>query len=325
MRFILEKLLTSNLNSKNKELILIYDGFEQIITNPFTHQLFYILKKNFKIKLIQLNKIIKKEPKFKNKQFVLVISRLRNWKFLPGVSKNFFLNNHVFFYDQDPWEAYHDYGTCKGIYELINQKILPEAFLITSEWWSNFIKKNCNVPAEFVKMGILSKYCHHRIPYRKKTYEVGFQGLVHKYRQNFFSKLQENGINLEILSREPFFKFLNSVQKIKIFICSSKHGLQMNGKSHPYHGLWGTALTVAGRGCFVIRDYDLAYEGYNIKELPAISTFKNNQEALQLIRNILDRSDEENDKIIMETVNKLKNRNDWQSLPDYIKNNIKNC
>ena len=133
MRFILEKLLTSNLNSKNKELILIYDGFEQIITNPFTHQLFYILKKNFKIKLIQLNKIIKIEPKFKSKQFVLVISRLRNWKFLLGASKNFFLNNHVFFYDQDPWEAYHDYGTCKGIDELIKQITSPEAFFILSE------------------------------------------------------------------------------------------------------------------------------------------------------------------------------------------------
>ena len=76
---------------------------------------------------------------------------------------------------------------------------------------NTWIKKNSNVPAEFVKMGILSKYCHHRIPYRKKTYEVGFQGLVHTYRQNFFSKLQKNGINLEILPREPFYKFFSKL------------------------------------------------------------------------------------------------------------------
>ncbi len=314
MKSIIEYFYTLNLNQQKQKLILIYDGFEQLKTNPFTHQLFYVLSNNFNIKLMSIDKLSKQTDNLFDFKIVLVISRLRNWSKILNNCSDFLLQKKVFFYDQDPWEAYHDKGTCRGIYEKINIKVSPVCFFVTSSWWAGFISKKSNIPIKFVKMGILPKYCNKGKPFHLRKYNVGFQGLVHKHRLDFYNKIEKKGIKIELLKRESFFKFLSTVQNIKIFIYNDNKSLSINGRKQPLHGLWGKSLTVAGRGCFVIRNYDLAAKGYDIDELPTIKTFKNEREVIPLIQEILNRSDAENNALISKTVNKLKERNDWQSI-----------
>ena len=152
-----------------------------------------------------------------------------------------------------------------------------------------------------------------------RKYNVAFQGLVHPHRLEFYNNIEKNGIKIDLLKREPFFKFLKSVQNIKVFIYSDQKGLILNGKQQPLHGLWGKCLTVAGRGCFVVRNHDLAAEAYDVADLPTIKTFKNESEVIPLIKEIFNRSNEENDELISKTITKLKKRNDWQSIPNSVK------
>ena len=315
---IIHHLKTFNLRRRDHNLILVYDGLDQLNVNPFTHQLFISLKENFNLSLVQTQKLVSHSVKAEVGQTVLVISRLRKWRSLPGKSHEFFRRSKVFFYDQDPWEAYHDNAACRGIYEKIFQTIRPEAFLVTSPWWAEYIRQHSKLPVHFVRMGILPKYCDQGDSFAKRAYKVGFQGTVHPHRMSFYDRLREHGIKVDILPKKPFFSFLKDVQNIGIFIYGDQGAIKMNGTRQPFHGLWGKCLTVAGRGCFVIRNHDLAYDGYAINELPTVQTFKEDAEIPGLIRNIVNRSDAKNDILIAQTISKLKERNDWQSVSSFM-------
>ena len=309
-----------SLRRHDHNLTLVYDGFEQLNNNPFTHQLFASLKENFNLRLIQTNELMTRSVRAEDEQVVLIIARLRNWHSLPGKSSEFFRRSKVCFYDQDPWEGYHDNAACKGVYEDIFAKVNPEAFLVTSPWWAEHIRRQSGLPVHFVRMGILPKYCDQGIPFSKRAHKVGFQGTVHTHRMGFYNRVREQGIDVDILPRKAFFTFLREVQNIGVFIYGDQGALKMNGVPQPVHGLWGKCLTVAGRGCFVIRNHDFAYDGYAIDELPSVQTFKNEDEIPDLIRNIVSRPDTENDHLIGETISKLRERNDWKSVTNVLLN-----
>ena len=308
-----------SLRRRDHNLTLVYDSFEQLSDNPFTHQLFASLKENFNLRLLQTQELLKRSVRVEDGQVVLIMSRLRNWHSLPGRSAEFFHRSKVFFYDQDPWEGYHDNATCRGVYEDIFEKVDPEAFLVTSPWWADYIRRQSGLPVHFVRMGILPKYCDQGISFGERAHKVGFQGTVHSHRMAFYDRVREQGIDVDILPKKPFFTFLREVQNIGVFIYGDQSALEMHGVPHPMHGLWGKCLTVAGRGCFVIRNYDLAHDGYAIDELPTVQTFKSEDEIPGLIRSILNRSDAENDRMIAKTISILKERNDWQSVAAFLR------
>lgn len=309
-----------SLNSRrnNQDLVLVYDGGEQLKDNPFTHQLFAVLKKGFNLRLVRTRELLNQSVSAQEGQIVLIISRLRNWHLLPGKSVDFFHRSSVFFYDQDPWEGYHDDAACSGIYEEMFTRINPEAFLVTSPWWAEYIRNRSGLPVHFVRMGVLPEYCDRGIPFGNRAYKVGFQGTVHAHRMAFYDRVRAQGIDVDILPRKPFFTFLKDVQNIGIYIYGDNGAIKMNGVQQPVHGLWGKCLTVAGRGCFVIRNYDLAYDGYAIGELPTVHAFRCESEIPSLIKNILSRSDRENDSLIAETIAKLRERDDWQSVANFL-------
>ena len=205
------------------------------------------------------------------------------------------------------------------MYEDIFAKVNPEAFLVTSPWWAEYIRQKSCLPVHFVRMGILPKYCSHAIPFGKKIHKIGFQGTVHSHRMAFYDRVRARGFDVNILPRKPFFTFLRDVQNIGVFIYNDQTAIEMKGSKCPLHGLWGKCLTVAGRGCFVIRNHDLAYEGYAIEDLPAVHAFKSEEEIPELIEMIINRPDLENDRLIEQTIAILKDRDDWQTVSNVLR------
>lgn len=316
---LLQRLRSFNLVKKPAELMLVYDNDKQLSQNPFTHQLFFSLKQSFKIILIRQDQLLANQFNFRKDATILVISRLRNWHHLFKLQDMLFAKSNLFFYDQDPWEGYHDNASCKGIYKLTNEKLKPARFFVTSPWWSEYIQKKDNLPVEFVRMGVLPKYCNLGINYADRPYKLAFQGTVHKHRMDFYNRIRNQGFKIDILPRKPFFTFLNEVQKIGIFIYSDDGAINLNGIKQPFHGLWGKCLTVASRGCFVIRNHDLAFDGYGIDELPSVHSFKDEKQIPQIINDIVSRSNEKNNSLLLESISIIRNRNDWQDIPRQIK------
>ena len=311
---IVQQLRAFNLAKRQTKLTLIYDDDKQLSQNPFTHQLFQSLKQSFQLNLIRVEQLLANPSSLGGEEIVLVISRLRNWHRLFAVQSMLADRSNLFLYDQDPWEGYHDSANCKGIYAVTNEKLKPAGFFVTSPWWADYMRKTDNLPVNFVRMGVLPKYCKLGLKYADRPHKIGFQGTVHKHRMEFYNRIRRQGFEIDILPRKPFFSFLNEVQKIGIFIYSDSGALSLNGTKQPIHGLWGKCLTVASRGCFVVRNHDLAYQGYGIDELPSVYTFKDEQEIPDILNSILSRSNEQNHSLLLETIAVIRERDDWQDI-----------
>ena len=245
---------------------------------------------------------------------VLILIKLRDWKTnIPFIAKHF-KKCQIFFYDQDPWEAYHDNCVARNAYKHVFSILNVKKFLITSSWWCNYIKKKENVPTGFVRMGVLPSLCDVGPSFSERQHNLGFQGLIHEHREQFFKRLKKKKIFVKIFPRVHFKKFLQQIHNLKIFIYNENESISINRKKHSIQGLWGKCLTVAARGCLVIRNLDDAAESYNINELPSIFTFKNEKEIPNIVKRIDSLSLNQINKIRKDTVNKLKLRNDWNTI-----------
>lgn len=107
---------------------------------------------------------------------------------------------------------------------------------------------------------------------------------------------------------------MKTVQNIKVFVYNENSAISINGKKKSINGLWGKCLTVAGRGCFVLRNYDESADAYGINELPSVFTFTNEKEIPNIIEKIKSLSSIEMDSLRSQTVKTLIKRNDWLSI-----------
>ena len=73
-------------------------------------------------------------------------------------------------------------------------------------------------------------------------------------------------------------------------------------------------MTVAGRGCFVLRNADLAMDGYGIAELPTVFAFENEDEIPALLETIRALPPAEKQRRMVATVERLRERDDWNSV-----------
>ncbi len=297
-------------------LNLIYQDKLQIENNCFIHQLnktlFSYYKKINLISLNQLKSFSFRKPKKNEKTLILL--KLRDWiNNIPFIAGSF-NETKIYFYDQDPWEAYHDNCVARNAYKYVFSMINVEKFLVTSSWWSKFIQKKDNLPVSFVRMGILPSLCNEGPSISERKYEFGFQGALHKHRNDFFKRLEKKKIFVHYLSRVKFNDFLKTVQNIKVFVYNENSAISINGKKKSINGLWGKCLTVAGRGCFVLRNYDESADAYGINELPSVFTFTNEKEIPNIIEKIKSLSSIEMDSLRSQTVKTLIKRNDWLSI-----------
>lgn len=296
-------------------LHLLYENDGQIRRNAFVFQLYETLDANFQVVPTSRDELLAGQYEQPG-EGVLALSllRQRSWRRVIPFLARYADRCGIYLYDQDPWEAYHDKASSPGTFAGVASMVNVRAYLITSDWWARYIRETDNVPVKFVRMGILPRLCDIGKPFGDRSHEVGFQGTVHGHRREFFDRMKARGVDVACLERRPFLEFLETIQDVGIFLYDDSAAITMGGKPASFHGLWGKCLTVAGRGCYVIRNHDLSYGPYQIDELPTVFTFENEEEVPAIVEKIRAMSEQERNDAIVTTVNRIKERNDWMSV-----------
>lgn len=296
-------------------LILLYQDEQQLIHDCFIKQLHFTLKKYFNLTYIsEVDLLNGRYQQAQAGEKVLSVLRLRRWKTLVPYLSRLAGKSDFYLYDQDPWEAYHDSGSCRGTYETISQCIKVKAFLITSHWWAQYIRQRADVKTIFVRMGAVKHNCEMGPSFEERPYELGFQGTVHKHREDFFSRMSQKGLPVTLLKRVGFEEFLKTVQQIGIYVYDDSAALKIEGQGTSFHGLWGKCLTVAARGCFVVRNYDLSYDAYQISDIPTVFTYKDEAEIKSIVQKIKSFSAIEREERMRKAVKLISEREDWVSV-----------
>lgn len=303
--------------TENRKIPLhfLYEDSSQIHQNCFVAQLTETLTRHFDVRATSRQALLEgsyAEPV--KGELALTVLKQRTWKRLIPFLAKYSEKSGLYFYDQDPWEAYHDEASSPGVYPLVASLVNVRTFLVTSGWWADYIAGTDRLPAKFVRMGILPRLCDRGKPYAARPYEVGFQGTVHGHRKAFFDRMRARGLQVACLEKQPFEKFLGTVQDIGVFLCDDSQSFTFDGISNSFHGLWGTCLTVAARGCFVVRNYDLGMAHYGMGELPTVFAFRTEEEVPDIIEKIRSMSESERNQRISTAVSRIRERHDWMTV-----------
>lgn len=308
-----------NRKCKNKPILhLLYSDLAQLKKNCFISQLYEVLRFNFSLKLVSVSELCSgsyAQPR--RMDLVLSVLRQRSWQRVIPFLGHFVEKSGLILYDQDPWESYHDRASCLGVYKRLNDLIPVKQFLVTSCWWADYIRSVDGLPISFVRMGVLARNCDVGSPYHARPYELGFQGSIHQHRAKFYKFLQENGKEVICLPSVSYKSFLKSVQKIGIFVHDERAEVYINGVSS-LNGIWIKDIEVAARGCFALRNNDLDKDAYDIDELPTIFSYSSRDEAVEVLEQIKCIPDNKKDQMVRETVNRVRERNDWMTVVNTI-------
>jgi hypothetical protein len=300
-------------HNNKKKLFLLHEGTPQIRDNSFITQLYEVLDSTFDVCPISRRRLLIGRKRFKTDDLVLSVLKLRSWQKLIPCLARAVEKSGIHFYDQDPWDAYHDYASAPGAYKEVASSMNVKSFLVTSLWWANYIKDTDNLPVKFVRMGILPRLCDVGLAYEKRPIEVGFQGTLHKHRKDFYDRMDQLGVKTEFVPSVPYGEFLKTIQNIQIYLHDERRHVPMNGLECG-HWIWVKEVEAAARGCFSIRNYDEEANAYGIDELPTILPFKDEAEVPSIIEYIRSLSLAEKNERMRTSVEAVKTRNDWMTV-----------
>jgi hypothetical protein len=188
----------------------------------------------------------------------------------------------VWIYDQDPWEAFIDSGSCRGAYARISRALNVAGFLVTSRWWSNFIESQ-GLPCSFVKMWPLRAYCDAEPPWESRELEVGFKGTLHPHRRAAVEKLGRLGVHVDVLRVGSFDEFMRDLSRMKFFFHDEPPGgWQIDGRPIHRNCVWVKEVEAMARGCLAIRIEDEESAAY-CDGLPAARIVKSLDDVLHVI------------------------------------------
>jgi len=300
---------------QRRHLYLLCHDRDQITRGVFIAQLYETLTHEFRVEAVTVGELtagVRERPG--PSDLVLSVLKQRIWRRLTPFLAHYIADSGIFLYDQDPWEAYHDTASSPGVYRHLAAMIPVRSYLVTSGWWAEYIAERDRLPVKFVRMGILPRLCDFGKPYAARPYEVGFQGTVHGHRKAFFDRMRTRGLQVACLERQPFEKFLETVQDIGVFLYDDSDAINLDGIPTSVHGLWGKCLTVAARGCFVVRNYDLSMAHFGIDELPTVFAFRTEEDVPEIIEKIRSMPEKERNQRIHTAVSRIKDRNDWMTV-----------
>jgi hypothetical protein len=301
------------LNQKPK-LHVLYVDKRQIVLNCFISQLYHVLNECFDLVLVSHSQLTSgKYAKPARGELILSLLKQRMWgNSIPFLAR-FCERSGLIVYDQDPWESYHDSARCLGSYKLLNDLVPVRQFLVTSGWWSEYIKEKDKLPVSFVRMGVLQSNCSLGAPFAEREHPIGFQGTLHDHRSEFFDFLRQNGKDVAYLPPVEYNKFLTSIQSIGVFIHDERADVRLDGILS-YNGIRIKDIEVAARGCFAVRNIDLDKDSYDIDDLPTIFTYSSREEALIVLDRILSIPERRKEDMRRETVARIRKRDDWQTV-----------
>jgi hypothetical protein len=299
---------------KKKSLLMLVDARSYIRDNCYQGQLAEVLKENYHVTMISL-KEIKYLPWANPKSYDKVLSVLKQRTLddnLEYISK-FLKDTPLYIYEQDVWQAYMDDSPWKGAYDRILKKLNVVTFMLTTKWWMEFVTAR-GVPATFVKMGMLQRYCDAGKKWEERAHKIAFQGTLHPHRKKFFDELAKLGVQVEFLKSRPYSDFLETLHDIQIYIHTEDAPWCVDGKVIPRNALWIKDTEAAARGAFAIRDHEDEAYAYGISELPTIFTYRAVSEVPDIILRIENMNPVERNQRMQESARVMRERNDWMTV-----------
>jgi hypothetical protein len=231
-----------------------------------------------------------------------------------------FGDKELIFYDQDPWESYHDDGICRGVYKEVAQHLNVGHFFITSQFWSTYVARVDELPTQYVRMGMLPRLCSYgKAPSRRNTL-IGFQGTLHQNRKEFFDRVGQFGLNVTLMKSASHKSYLKNLRRMKIFLHSENPKLTIEGSRIDLNATWIKDLEVASQGCFAIRSWDVEADKYGIEAIPLIKSFRDESEIPNLVEEVLSMSTVQTRDEVEESVDRIKARDDWDQLAHAVAN-----
>ena len=308
------------LPSKKRSLVVLYTDRRQALHNCFIGPLITFLGRHFTLYPVSVHRLLRGKEKLpKHHGGIFSVLQARTWSQLLPALERYLDGAPVVFYDQDPWEAYHDNAAAPGAYKLVHDALNVKRFLVTSSFWADYIRQEDALPAEFVRMSILPEYCDVGKEFARRQYPVAFQGSLHPHRKAFFERMKGLGVTLQTLPPVPYKQFLTAIQSIGIFLHDESNAIEMNGQKCNLNGIWVKEIEVAARGCFAIRNSDLDMDAYGISELPVIRPFTDEAEVPGIIDDILSLPEEQRNSMRREAVETIRRRNDWMTVVDALR------
>jgi hypothetical protein len=218
----------------------------------------------------------------------------------------------VVVYDQDPWYALNDDSPGKGAYDRIRQILNVQTFAVTTQVWVNLMKQQ-DLPATFVKMGMLPEYCSSHPSWEDRSVTLGFIGTVHPRRQELFDKLDDMGImvNVQAGNNLSYPDYLRALSNLRVYIHSEDGKAVACGQQMNYRdALWIKDIEAVARGCFTIRNSGSGSGGY-YGGLKAALTYNDPSEIPTLLAQIHGMDPIERQKLLDADVELLKQTNVW--------------
>lgn len=297
-----------------KSLLMLVDSRSYIRDNCYQGQLAEVLKENYHVTMISL-KEIKYIPWANPKSYdkVLSVLKLRTLDDHIDVIAKFLKDTPLYIYEQDVWQAYMDDSPWKGAYVRILEKLNVVTFMLTTKWWTEFVTAR-GVPAKFVRMGMLQRYCNGGPAWENRHHGLAFQGTLHPHRKAFYDQLKSYGLQVEFLKSRPYDQFLKALHDMRIYIHTEDAPWCVDGKIIPRNALWIKDTEAAARGAFAIRDHEDEAYAYGINELPTIFTYRNVSEVPDIIAQIEDMDPVDRNRRMQESAQKMYERNDWMTV-----------
>lgn len=302
---------------------VLVDAMSYAKTNCFIHQLLSSISDTgekvefYDWRWLRRSNLVKnyKSNSLRKHDFIIVICRQRviNQEFLRILE--FLGEVPVVIYDQDPWNAYWDNYNTKGIYRNLIDNLNVIKFAVPSLFWAEYIAKKESIRTDFVRMGMLPKYCSTGLSLAERSPGLSFKGTLYDYRVATFNFLESQGIKIKIeIGNLDYRNFLAYLSNISIFFHDESAPLFFDGNPVPRNmGMWHKDIEVASRGCFVIRDFSVESEAYEIDSIPTILLYKDLNEIPNLIARIQSFTHEESKMLQIKAVNQIKDRNDWSA------------
>jgi hypothetical protein len=302
-----------------QRLVVICESDKHLKETPFISQLYPILCQNFDVQTFSRRWLKFVPTRFRSGDLVLSLLRQRSWgSMLPTLARATDRSGIVF-YDQDPWEAYHDRASSPGIYPKLNENLRVRKFLVTSRWWANYMRQRDRLPIAFVRMGILPELCDIGPAYEQRSMDVAFQGGLHSHRKAFFDRMKKLGVDVTIKPSSGYDKFMNCLHDIRIYLHDERRGVLLEDGSPCGQWIWVKETEVAARGCFAIRNYEEESLAYGMDELPTVMPFRQEADVPSIIETIRSMPESERLERMKTSVETIRQRNDWQTVVSALK------
>lgn len=236
-----------------KHVVQLVDSTQYISSNCFQHQLLDGLRRSCTLTTVELATAL--DRGVPDSAEVISCLKLRTLdRQLSGVSRVLGTRS-VVVYDQDPWESFKQSGACRGAYARIVGSLNVRTFAVTTHAWEARLGR-LGLPATFVRMGMLPRYCDASPVWSERDIDVGFIGQLHPYRVELFESLRTAGLNVQVISGGDYRQYLETLSRIKVFVHREAGEYDVAGETVQYaEGLWAKDVEACARGCVSVRNW----------------------------------------------------------------------